>query len=53
LTDNDVKLYSQTLPNLTQTQDVNKAILALTLKTIQRSYQNVLKTEASAGSDVS
>jgi len=53
LTDNDVKLYSQTLPNLTQTEDVNKAILALTLKTIQRSYQNSLKVNASAGRDVS
>ena len=53
LTDNDVRLYSQTLPNLTQTEDVNKAILALTLKTIQRSYQNTLKTQASGGRDVS
>jgi len=34
LTDNDVRMYSQTIPNLTQTEDVNNAILGMTLKVI-------------------
>jgi len=53
LTDNDVRLYASTLPNLTQTEDVNKAVLWITLRTIQRSYQNSLKTQAAAWRDVS
>lgn len=53
LTDNDVKLYASTLPNLTQTEDVNNAVLWITLRTIQRSYQNSLKTQAAAWRDVS
>jgi hypothetical protein len=34
LTDNDIHLYSQTVPNLKGTEDVNKAILAMTLQTV-------------------
>jgi hypothetical protein len=34
LTDNDIKNYAQTIPNLTQTEDVQKAILAMTLDTL-------------------
>lgn len=53
LTDNDVKLYQQTIPNLKQTADVQKAVLAMTLKTVQRGMENSLKTQARAGKDVS
>ena len=34
LTDNDVRLYSRTIPNLESTQEVNEAILAMTLKVV-------------------
>lgn len=53
LTDNDIRLYQQTIPNLKQTVDVQKAVLAMTLKTVQRWMENSLKTQARAGKDVS
>jgi hypothetical protein len=53
LTDNDVRLYQQTIPNLRQTKDVQNAVLAMTLKTIQRWMENSLKTQARNGKDVS
>jgi hypothetical protein len=53
LTDNDIRLYQQTVPNLRQTSQVQKAVLAMTLKTVQRGMENSLKTQARAGKDVS
>lgn len=53
LTDNDVALYSRTLPNLKSTEDVRNAILAMTVKTVQRSLENQLEVQAGFGRDVS
>jgi len=48
-----VALYSQTVPNLQSTDDVNKAILAMTLKTVANGYKNQIATLARSGNDVS
>lgn len=53
LTDNDVRLYSQTIPNLTSTNDVNNAILAMTLKVVAGWYKRQLQTLAASWKDVS
>ena len=53
LTDNDIRLYAQTIPNLTNTNDVNKAVLAMSLKVIAWGYKRQLQTLAAAGKDVS
>lgn len=53
LTDNDVRLYSQTIPNLTSTQDTNKAVLAMTLKVVAWGYKRQLQSLAAAWKDVS
>lgn len=53
LTDNDIRQYARTIPNLTQTNDVNNAVLALTLDTVAGGYKRQLQTLAAAGKDVS
>jgi hypothetical protein len=53
LTDNDIRNYARTVPTLTQTNDVNNAVLALTLDTIAWWYKRQLQTLAAAGKDVS
>ncbi len=53
LTDNDIRNYARTVPNLTQTKDVNNAVLALTLDTIAGGYKRQLQTLAAAGKDIS
>lgn len=53
LTDNDIRQYARTIPNLTQTNDVNNAVLALTLDTVAWGYKRQLQTLAAAGKDVS
>jgi len=53
LTDNDVKLYSQTLPNLKSTEEVRNLILAATVRSVQRSIENKIKVQAGLGRDVS
>lgn len=53
LTDNDVRLYQQTLPNLTSTADQQKLILDMTLRSIQRGLETKLQTYARSGRDVS
>lgn len=53
LTDNDIALYSRTLPNLGSVEELRNAILGLTLRSVQRSLENKLKTQANAGRDVS
>lgn len=53
LTDNDIRLYAQTIPNLTNTNDVNNAVLAMSLKVIAWGYKRQLQTLAAAWKDVS
>jgi hypothetical protein len=53
LTDNDVALYQKTLPTLTQTGDVQKAITALTLRTIRNKIDQDIKVQAGTGVDMS
>lgn len=53
LTDNDVALYAKTIPNLTSTEDVQKAVLAATLITIRDSLKTQIEVEAASGSDMS
>ena len=53
LTDNDIKLYSQTIPNLTSTNDVNNAILWMTLKVVAWWYKRQLQSLAAAWKNVS
>lgn len=53
LTDRDIALYQSTLPNLTQTKDVQKAVTALTLRTVANALKNKVEIAAGAGRDVS
>ena len=53
LTDNDVKNYSKTIGNLTSTNDVNNAIMYITLDLIGKSIKNTLEVQAAGGRDVS
>ncbi len=53
LTDADIEQYRKTLPNLQSTEDTNKLVLAMTLKTMMNWYKWQLQTLASSGKDVS
>lgn len=53
LTDNDIAIYSKTVPNLKSTQDVNNAILSMTFTAIANWYKTKLQSLASAKYDVS
>jgi len=53
LTDNDIKTYSKTIPNLTSTEEVRNAVLYITLDMIGKSIKNTLNVNAAAGRDVS
>lgn len=53
LTDNDIKNYIQTLPNIQSTAEQNKFVMSMTLKTVQRNLESQLETLASAGYDIS
>lgn len=53
LTDADIANYTKTLPNLKSTEDVRKALLAITTKSVQRSLENKLRVQANGGIDVS
>ncbi len=53
LTDNDVRIYSRTLPNLKSEDEVRDAVLGLTILSIQRSIENKFEINARAGRDVS
>ena len=53
LTDNDIKNYSQTLPQITSPEKVREAILGITVKSVQRAIENKLKSQVGAGRDVS
>jgi len=53
LTDNDIALYSKTLPTISSTEDVRNAVLGLTMRSVQRSLENKIKVQAGAGRNVS
>lgn len=53
LTDNDVALYANTIANLRGTEEVNNAVMAMTVKAVQRSLENKIKVQAGFGRDVS
>lgn len=53
LTDKDMENYSKTVPNLKSPEEVNNAILAMTLNMLAQGYKNQLRTLAAAGKDVS
>ncbi len=53
LTDNDVQIYSRTLPNLRSTEEVRKAVLGLTIRSIQRAIENKIRINAGTNRDLS
>jgi hypothetical protein len=53
LTDQDIRNYIQTLPNLRSTKEQNDFVTAMTMKTVQRNFESQLETLASAGYDIS
>lgn len=53
LTDADVKLYSQTLPNLKSTEDLRNAVLYITLDQVAKSIGTTMRVQAAGGRDVS
>lgn len=53
LTDEDVALYSKTIPNLTSTEEVKKALLAATLSVIRDAMKSQIEIEARSGADMS
>ena len=53
LTDNDIRNYARTIPNLQSTSQVNEAVLWMTLKVIAGGYKQQLQTLAGVWKDVS
>jgi len=53
LTDRDIELYRNTLPNLTQPKAIRDSITAITLRTLRSSLENELELLGGAGNDVS
>ncbi len=53
LTDNDIENYSRTIANLKNTNDVNKAVMAMTLDIATRSLANQLNSLSAGQRDVS
>lgn len=53
LTDADIANYAKTIPNIKSTNDTNKLVLAMTLKTMMNWYKGQLQTLAWAWKDVS
>lgn len=53
LTDQDINNYIKTLPNLTSTDDQKKLLIDMTKKTLARTLQGTIKTQAMGGRDVS
>lgn len=53
LTDADVDRYIQTIPNMRQTKDVQKAVQAMTLRSVMNQMTDTINLEAGNGSDVS
>lgn len=53
LTDNDIKQYSKTLPNLKSTEDIRNAVLGITVDIIGKSIKRNLEINAANQKDVS
>jgi len=53
LTDNDIKTYSKTIPNLSATEDVRNAILYITVDMIRRNIETKIKNQAAGQRDMS
>jgi len=53
LTDNDIKTYSKTIPNLTSTNDVRDAVLYITVDMIKRNIDIKIKNQAAGQRDMS
>lgn len=53
LTDQDIANYSRTIANLKNTNDVNKAVMAMTIDIATRSLANNLNSLSAGGRDVS
>jgi hypothetical protein len=53
LTDNDIKTYASTLPNLKSTEDIRNAVLGITVDLIGKSIKRNLEINAANGKDVS
>ena len=53
LTDNDVAIYQKSVPNLTSTEELNKALLGMTVRAVQRGLENQINVNAAAGTDMS
>ena len=53
LTDNDIALYSKTLPTLTSTEDIRNAVLGITVDLIGKSIKRTLEVNAANQKDVS
>lgn len=53
LTDADVALYQKTLPNIKYTDDLNKLILSMTIKTLQRGMEAQISSNSTLGVDFS
>lgn len=53
LTDKDIETYKRTVPNMSSTEEVNAAILDMTLRTIKQGLDTQLINLAKSGKDVS
>ena len=53
LTDRDVRLYMDTLPTLSQPEEIRKSITAFTLRTLRNAIIQKMMTQAAGGRDVS
>ena len=53
LTDKDIEHYSKTVPNLKSTNDVNDAVLAMSLDMLASGYKRKLQNQAALWKDVS
>ena len=53
LTDNDIKTYSGTIPNLKSTEDIRNAVLYITVDMIKRNIENKIENQAAGQRDMS
>jgi len=53
LTDADVQLYKNTLPNLSEPEEIRKSITALTLRSVKNALDMKFRSAANAGRNVS
>ena len=53
LTDNDIKNYAKTLPNLKSTEDIRNAVLYITVDMIRKNAEIKIKNQAAAQRDMS